>query len=81
MATKKGASPERQRQTILRLPEDLAAQVDVIAEDNGASRNAVLVAAVEHALAGDLSWAAGVRDGRSTRWDRDGEAKNRDPDR
>ena len=56
------------RQTILRLPEDLAARVDLLADDTGASRNAVLIAAIEHALAEDVSWAAGVLDGRAARW-------------
>ncbi|CAN7369662.1 ribbon-helix-helix protein, CopG family [Knoellia sp. LjRoot47] len=74
--TKKKASAGRDgapkvRQTILRLPEDLAAQVDDIAETTGASRNAVIAAAVEHALAGNLAWTAGVQDGRRTRWERD----------
>lgn len=63
------AAMKPSRQTILRLPEDLASRIDGLADKAGASRNAVLVAALTHALSGDLSWVGGVRDGRTTRWD------------
>lgn len=60
-------SPERLA-VLLRLPPDLVAAADRLAEKQQVSRSAVLLAALQHSLPRSDDWLPSVRDGRSQRW-------------
>lgn len=56
------------RQTVLRLPEDLATALDAVAAKTGASRNSLLVEALREALRHpDGPWTRRATDARKSR--------------
>lgn len=58
------------RAITLRLPPDLLAQVDALVAETGASRNALLIEALTHAVTHPTGWLRRVTDLRRTRWTR-----------
>lgn len=62
------AGKKATRQTVLRLPEDLAVHLDDLAVATGASRNSIIVEALRLAIdQPDVQWTRRATDARKTR--------------